>query len=121
MTQFTEYTQALLSSVTIGVIVPLLILGGLAWAIWVLVARAARTDGFRLADMLVDESGKASSSRMITFGTWAVSSWALAVVVFSMPNLLVEALVTYLVFWSGGPTAKAIAETKWGQPKEPPK
>lgn len=118
--QAATYAQALLASVTIGVIVPLSMLVCLALAIWVLVARAARTDGFRLADMLVDENAKASSGRLIAFGTWAISSWALAVVVFSLPNLLIEALVVYLIFWSGGPVALAIAKAKWGSASPPP-
>lgn len=117
--QVTNYAQALLAQVTIGVIVPLVILASLALAIWILLARAARTPGFRLADMLVDETGKASSSRLIAFGTWAMTSWALAVVVLGQPNLLVEALVTYLIFWSGGAVATAIARMKWGGPQQP--
>lgn len=118
--QLQTYLAALASSLTVGVLVPLAILACIAWALWVLIGRASRTEGFRLADMLCDENGKASSARLISFATWAITSWVLAVVVLTRPDLLIEAMVVYLVFWSGVPAAKTIAQLKYGQAAAPP-
>lgn len=111
------YLVALTSSVTIGVIVPLLILAGITAAIWWFLVLVQRRDDFDLAETLRETkddgtAGKVSQSRLLGFGAFAVSSWGLAVVLFALPQYTVEVFATYLLFWSGQRPALALAE-KW--------
>jgi len=110
--QLQIYLAAAMSSLTVGVIVPLLILFGIAVCLWVLVARAQKDATFSIQNALRDENGKESASRLIMFGCFAVSSWSLSVIVFALPAHVIDALFYYLLFWSGTDVAKAIVG-KW--------
>lgn len=110
--QLRTYLVALTSSVTIGVIIPILILLGITAMIWVLISRAQSKDGFDISNTLRDENGKESAARILSFGAFAVSSWSLAVTVFALPQYFIEAMLYYLVFWSGAPVVVRFAE-KW--------
>jgi hypothetical protein len=111
--QLQVYLTALASSLTVGVVIPLFILLGIAAAIWWLIAKAQEADGFDISDVLRDESGKISSERLLTFSCFGVSSWVMAVIVFALPNLVVEAYAIYMGFWSATATAKEFAKRKW--------
>ena len=115
--QLHTYLAALASSLTIGVIIPLMILLGLALAIWMLIARAQKDPNFDIANILRDENGKESSERVVMFGCFAVTSWVMAVAVFALPNLLTEIYITYTALWGGTATAKELVKRKW--PQEP--
>jgi hypothetical protein len=119
-TSVPSYFEALLSSLTISVIIPLLILGLAVWLIWTLLARAQSDADFNISDVLRDETNKVSSDRLLLFASWAVSSWVLAVVVFAMPNVLVEAYVTYLGVWGATSGAKSFFRHKYGVPDGAP-
>lgn len=110
--QLQTYLATLASSVTIGVIIPILILLGITAMIWVLISRAQNKDGFDISNTLKDENGKESSSRILSFGAFAVSSWSLAVTVFALPQYFIDAMLYYLVFWSGAPVVVEFAK-KW--------
>ena len=110
--QLHTYLAALASSVTIGVLVPLLILVGIALAFWLLVSRAQRDPAFDISNVLRDETGKESATRVVTFGAFAVTSWVLAVVTFAHPDKITEAMLYYLIFWSGAPIVVKFAE-RW--------
>lgn len=110
--QLQTYLATLASSVTIGVIIPIAILLGITVMIWVLISRAQRDENFDISNTLRDENGKESASRILGFGAFAVSSWALAVTVFALPQYFIEAMLYYLVFWSGAPVVVKFAE-KW--------
>lgn len=111
--QFHQYLLALSSSLTVGVVLPLFILLGIAAAIWWLIARAQKDEDFDISDVLRDEKGKISSERLLTFSCFGVSSWVLAVIVFAHPNLVVESYAIYMGFWSATATAKEFAKRKW--------
>lgn len=112
------YLAALASSLTIGVLVPLLILGLAVWLVWVLIARAQRDPGFNIADVLRDEHGKVSSERLLMFASWAASTWVLSVVVFAIPANVVEAYAIYLGVWGGVGAVKHFANRKYGTEPE---
>ena len=117
--QIQTYLAALASSLTIGVIIPLLILLGIVGAIWLLITKAQRDPAFDIANILRDEAGKESSERVIMFGCFAVSSWVMAVAVFALPNLLTEIYITYTALWGGTVVAKDVAKRKWPSKDQP--
>lgn len=110
--QLQTYLATLASSVTIGVIIPIAILLGITVMIWVLISRAQRDENFDISNTLRDENGKESASRILSFGAFAVSSWALAVTVFALPQYFVQAMIAYLLAWAGTPPIIEFAK-KW--------
>ena len=98
---------------SIPVLIPLLILVGISVTMWVVLGRAQGRDDFFAHRMLIDPAtGFESSEKMISFGCFAVTSWALAVIMFAHKEYIIEAMVTYLAFWSGTSIAKDIV-AKW--------
>ena len=114
------YLAALLSSLTIGVIIPLLILGLVVWVMWALLSRAQSRPGFEISEVFLDETGKVSSERVLMFLSWAVSTWVLAVVIFALPQHVIEAYVTYLGVWGTTGAAKSFFRHKYGAVALPP-
>jgi hypothetical protein len=110
--QLKTYLVALTGSVTIGVLIPLLILVGITAMIWFLISRAQKDPDFDIANTLRDEAGKESATRVLTFGAFAVTSWGYAVSAFALPQYFSEVTLYYLAFWSGSPVALKLAE-KW--------
>jgi uncharacterized membrane protein YbjE (DUF340 family) len=110
--QHKTYIEALAASLTINVLVPLLILLAIFICVWVLFSRAQSNPSFHIENVLRDEAGKESAARVIMFGCFAVTSWALAVMVFALPNQVGDALLYYLLFWSGTDVAKELIQ-KW--------
>lgn len=108
------YLTALASSLTINVLVPLLILALVVGVMWSLLAKAQAREGFEISDVFVDEAGKVSSERLLMFLSWAASTWVLAVVIFALPQHVMEAYVTYLGVWGTTGTAKAFFRHKYG-------
>ena len=106
------YTEALMASLTINVLVPLVILLIIAVCVWVLFARAQANANFHIENVLRDQDGKESAARVIMFGCFAITSWVLAVMVFALPNHVLDALFYYLLFWSGTDVAKDLIQ-KW--------
>ena len=107
----TEYLQALLATVTIGVIVPLIILAGLFIFVWWVIHKAARHKDFRVHECLLDHDGKVSATRLIALMAFAVSSWYIAVQVINRQPAETEFLI-YLLAWSGSLVLKEAA-SKW--------
>ena len=121
------YLTALASSLTIGVIIPLLILGLMVAAAWRLLSRAQADPHFNISDVLLDDGGKVSSERLLLLATWGSTTWVLSVVVFALPQHVVEVLITYMGVWGTNNAAKAFfrhkygaAEAQPGQPPQPP-
>jgi hypothetical protein len=110
--QVKTYLAALASSLTIGVLIPILILLLITAMIWLLISRAQRDPGFDIANTLRDEAGKESSVRVLTFGAFAVTSWGYAVSAFALPQYFSDVTLYYLAFWSGSPVALELAK-KW--------
>lgn len=109
--QVTSYAQALLASVTINVIVPLLILAVLLVVIMRLLSLAQRKAEFNIEQMLHDDQGKPSAVRFLSLMAFAISSWYLAVRVLSGKPDPQEYLY-YLVAWSGALVFVKFAD-KW--------
>lgn len=106
-----DYAAALLSSVTIRVLIPLVILFLLLGIAWRLITLAQRKDGFQIEQMFTDEAGKVSAARFLALLAFAISSWALAVQVFSA-TLSPELYFYYLAAWSGALVFTKFAD-KW--------
>jgi len=115
------YLAALASSLTIGVIIPLMILGLMVFAAWILLSRAQASKDFNIADVLKDEAGKVSSDRLTLLATWGASTWLLSVVVFALPQHVVEAYAIYLGVWGPVAAAKSFFRHKYGVPTAPEK
>jgi hypothetical protein len=109
--QIANYTAALLSSVTIRVIIPLVILAVLLAIAWRLLTLAQRKDGFAIEMMLTDETSKPSAARFLALMAFAISSWYLAARVFSGTPDPVEYFY-YLCAWSGALVFTKFAD-KW--------
>ena len=107
------YLVALASSLTIGVIIPLLILGLMVLGAWVMLARANRDPDFNIADVFKGDTGKVSSERTILIATWGASTWALAVVLFAHPSLIEVVFGVYMGAWAVNNAAKYVAARKY--------
>lgn len=98
--QAASYFEALMASVTINVIVPLvafaLIFGLFAWVL----VRAQRRDDFDAGDFLRDEAGKLSKGGLFAFIACAAHTWALMVETINA-RLTVEFSTIYALTWSG--------------------
>lgn len=98
---------------SIPVLIPLLILVGISVSMWVVLGRAQNRNDFFAHRMLIDPvTGFESSEKLISFGCFAVTSWALAVIMFAHKEHIINAMITYMAFWSGTSIAKDIV-AKW--------
>jgi ABC-type phosphate transport system permease subunit len=113
--QAQTYLQALIASVTTGVVMPLLILVIVCVMGWVLFSRAASTENFNIADILRDNQGKPSSERTILFLTWGASTWMLAVTFFALPQHVPAAFGIYMAAWTTNAAVKQLSKDKYGQ------
>lgn len=109
------YFEALMASVTINVIVPLvLFMTMFSLFLWVLV-KAQRTntrnEHFDVSQFLRDESGKLSSVRLYAFVALAVHTWVIAVETVN-GRVTTEQMVVYGVTWSSSLILKGAVE-KW--------
>lgn len=95
-----EYAQALMASVTMNVIVPLLafllIFGVFAWVLF----RAQRRPDFNAAEFLRDDTGKLSKGGLFAFIACATHTWAVMVETIN-GRLTLEFTGLYAVTWSG--------------------
>lgn len=107
----TEYLQALLATVTIGVIVPLVILVGLFVFCWWVIHKASEHKHFHIEECLLDHDGKTSATRLIALMAFAVSSWYIAVMVINRQADAQHFLI-YLAAWSGSLVLKEAA-SRW--------
>jgi hypothetical protein len=94
-----NYLVAALSSAVISVVVPLTILGFLLGGVRrMLIEARDHPDGF-IARALQDDNGKPSSDRIAKLVALAVTSWMVAVVSLTQPQLIIEALALFLAGW----------------------
>lgn len=98
--QATNYLQALMATVTINVIVPLvafaLIFGMFAWVLF----RAQKGADFDASEFLRDEAGKLSKGGLFAFIACAAHTWALMVETIN-GRLSNEFTAIYAITWSG--------------------
>jgi hypothetical protein len=98
--QATTYLQALMATVTVNVIVPLiafaLIFGMFVWVLFT----AQRRSDFDASEFLRDDKGKLSSARLFAFVACAAHTWALMVETINA-RLTTELVAVYAITWSG--------------------
>lgn len=92
-------------------VVPTAILFILLIFSFVLMLKAQSRKDFDFAQMLQDENGKASSTRMFSFICLAVTSWIVSFMTIS-EKLTEQYFFYYLVVWSGTAVALKIVD-KW--------
>lgn len=109
--QATSYLQALMATVTINVIVPLLILFMLFGTAWYMLWLAQRKEAFNIEQMFLDENGKVSAARVISTLAFAVSSWYIAIDRLSA-NPSAEMFLYFLLAWSSSLVLSKVAD-KW--------
>jgi hypothetical protein len=98
--QTTEYLAALFTSVTIGVILPaVMLLAMIVMFIWVL-HKAQQREDFDASDFLRDDNGKLSAMRLFAFVCLCVHSWVIAVETMSGRITDYQVLI-YAATWSG--------------------
>lgn len=108
---YLKAAAALFNAFAFEKIVPLValvaMLTGLVW----LLAKAQQQADFNIAQMLLDENGKASASRAIAIGAWAFTSWDLMSARLSGTHSY-EDFWGYLFAWSGALVFVKFAD-KW--------
>lgn len=110
--QTATYLQALMASVTISVIIPMIMFSLLTLALWWLLWKAQQKPGFNIEEIFVsDETYKVSPWRVVSLGAFVWSVWYLATDRLSAkpdPQVFRD----FLIFWSGTPVAVILAN-KW--------
>lgn len=123
--QLTTYAQALLASVTINVIVPLVILFMMMLAVWRLVVYAQRKPDFNIEKIFLDDEGKPSAARFVMLMAFAFSCWYMACARLA-GAVTANEFYAFLATWGSSPTLMRLAE-RWNgslpfskAPPEPP-
>jgi hypothetical protein len=98
--------------------VPALILGMMLCAAWFMIRSAQKREDFDFGNMLRDENGKESATRLGVLAAIAFSSWF--VMYDTIHNKAGDStvLLIYLAVWSGAKVAEKLADaliTKWGK------
>lgn len=95
-----SYLQALISSLTINVLIPLVgfiaIFGAFVWVL----AKAQKSDDFDASEFLRDDKGKLSKGGLFAFIACAAHTWALMVETIN-GRLTWEFTMIYALTWSG--------------------
>ena len=110
--QLKIYLTALLSQVTIGVIIPLLALITIVAMFWFLINRAQKDPEFDIAQMFTDEAGRVSLFRVLSAFAFGFHSWVLMVNQLQKPELNESMFMWYGFIWAGTP-AVALIMSKW--------
>jgi hypothetical protein len=104
----TPYAEVLLASVTIGVILPALLMFGILLVIWRLLVFAQRKDGFNIEQIFQDETGRAHPWRFTGLFAFAVHSAYFYATLFTTPDKTL--FLYYGLIWGGTPAAMIMAE-----------
>jgi hypothetical protein len=106
------YAEALVASVTIQVIVPLLMFLMMLAAFWYLLHKAQKKTDFHIEQVFIDPAtGKTSAQSVATLMALAYSVWYMTVLALSGKQGTQE-FFYFLLFWSGAPVALEVAR-KW--------
>lgn len=96
-----SYLAAVLSTAVVGVAIPLLILTVLGVGLKAMMRHAVDHPDQFIAKMMQDDTGRPSSEKLIKLVAVVITSWMCSVVVFSQPQLLLEAMGMFMVGWGG--------------------
>lgn len=110
--QFKIFLTALLSQVTLGVVIPLFSLITIVVMFWLLINRAQKDPAFDIAQMFMDETGKVSLFRVLSAFAFGFHSWVLMVNQLNKPELNETMFMWYGFIWAGTP-AVALIMSKW--------
>lgn len=114
-----NYLTAVLSTAFVGVFIPASLLLGLFYGLRVMLQHAtANPDGF-IGRMMSDPDGKPSSDRLVKLVAVIVTMWMGAVVVFSQPQLIIEAISILMVGWGGADVTKHWLSTRQPAQQQP--
>jgi len=128
-TELHNYSLALLSTLSIQVIIPLLMFFSMFWLFGYLFYKAQKSADFNLQEMFKNDKNKVSVWPVVTLLAFAVTTWRLAVLTFGgAPNP--QEGMYFLLFWSGAAVVQVLAKRwngvlPWGgggapTPPEPP-
>jgi hypothetical protein len=107
----TDYLQALIASVTIGIVIPGLMLGiMISLFIWVLFS-AQKKGNFDASQFLRDDEGVLSSVRLFAFIAVSVHTWVIAVETMAS-RITPDQMMIYAITWSSSLVLKGAVE-KW--------
>lgn len=110
----TNYLQALMASVTIGVILPAVLLVSLLGFACLVLCRAQKRPDFDIADLLREPDAvgtmRVSTWRFCSLMAFAIHSAYLYASLFHKPDA--ELFIWYGFLWGGAPAAVILAE-KW--------
>lgn len=112
--EYLEYIKAFFNYVDI----PAIILGMMLFAAWSMIRAAQKRDDFDFANMLRDDKGKESGTRIATLIALAFSSWFLMYDTIHGKKGDSTVLLIYLSVWSGAKVAEKLADaliTKWAK------
>jgi hypothetical protein len=109
--QLTSYFQALIASVTVGVIIPMVILFAMMFFIWRMLTTAQRNHEFRIHEIFCDEERKASAARFIMLMAFGYSCYYLTTRLLAGNPDRTE-FFAFLAAWSSSLTLLKLAE-KW--------
>lgn len=110
--QTVSYLQALMASVTIQVIVPLVMFGLMLIAFWYLLHKAQQKADFHIEQVFIDPlTGKTSAVNVVSLMAFAYSVWYMTVLALS-GKVGTQEFFYFLLFWSGAPVALELAR-KW--------
>jgi hypothetical protein len=96
-----NYLAAILSTAVVGVLIPLGILAALLLGLRAMLRHAVAAPEGYLGRMFQDDAGKPSTDRLVKLVAVAITSWMCAVIVFSQPQMIVEAMALFMVGWGG--------------------
>lgn len=108
--QARSYLEALVASVTIGVILPALLLVVLLSFVGFILWRAQGRQDFDIADLLKDDTNKISTWRFVALMAFALHSAYFYATLFNKPDP--EMFLWFAVIWGGTPASIILAE-KW--------
>jgi len=109
--QLSEYTSALLGSITVSVIIPgIMLVSMIGMFLWVL-SKAQNREDFDASQFLRGEDNKLSSLRLFAFITVSVHTWVIAVETMAS-RITHDQMLIYAVTWSSSLVLKGAVD-KW--------
>lgn len=115
---FSSVFRTVFDAVTSYIDIPAVVLGVMLTAAWGMVHSAQKRPDFDFGNMLKDENGKESSTRLAVLVAMCFSSWSLMYDTIHNKEVDRYALLIYLVVWSGTKVAEKLSDAiiaKWSR------
>jgi hypothetical protein len=107
---------SILSAITAYIDIPAIILGMMLAAAWFMIRSAQKRDDFDFGNMLKDDGGKESATRMGILVAMCFSSWSLMYDTIHNKQVDPTVILIYLCVWSGTKVAEKLVDAlvaKW--------